>query len=91
MTESLLYRNQFIDLLGKSMDWFLYDRDFRHERVDSCNDKHFTRRDYQKLLNNRYLLVKNQQWKIKNKVYNMFKINDRSTRTTSQLIAQDLY
>ena len=29
---SLSYRNQFIDLLCKSMDWFLYDRDLRHQR-----------------------------------------------------------
>ena len=32
----LSYRNQFIDLLRKSMDWFLYDNRLRHERV---NDK----------------------------------------------------
>ena len=30
---SLLYRNQSIDLQRKSMDWFLYDRGLRHERV----------------------------------------------------------
>ena len=30
---SLSYRNQFIDLLWKSIDWFLYDRDPRHERI----------------------------------------------------------
>ena len=29
----LSYRNQSIDLLGKSMDWFLYDNGLRHERV----------------------------------------------------------
>ena len=29
----LLYRNQSIDLQSKSMDWFLYDNDLRHERV----------------------------------------------------------
>ena len=29
---SLPYRNQSIDLLCKSMHWFLYDRDFLHER-----------------------------------------------------------
>ena len=29
----LSYRNQPIDLLCKSMDWFLYDMDLRHERV----------------------------------------------------------
>ena len=33
MTEVLLIRNQFIYLLCKSMDWFLYDRDLRNERV----------------------------------------------------------
>ena len=27
------YRNQSIDLLCKSMDWFLYDIGLRHERV----------------------------------------------------------
>ena len=30
---SLLYKNQSIDLPFKSMDWFIYDRDLRHERV----------------------------------------------------------
>ena len=28
----LSYRNQSIDLLCKSMDWFLFDKDLRHER-----------------------------------------------------------
>ena len=32
---SLSYRNQSNDLVYKSMDWFLYDRDLRHERVNS--------------------------------------------------------
>ena len=27
------YRNQSIDLQNKSIDWFLYDRDLRHERL----------------------------------------------------------
>ena len=30
---SLSYRNQSIDLLRKSMDWFLFDNGLRHERV----------------------------------------------------------
>ena len=30
----LSYRNQAIDLLCKSIDWFLYDNGFRHERVN---------------------------------------------------------
>ena len=29
----LSYRNQSIDLLCKSVDWFLYDNGLRHERV----------------------------------------------------------
>ena len=29
----LSYRNQSIDLLHKSIDWFLYDNGLRHERV----------------------------------------------------------
>ena len=33
----LLYRNQSIDLQSKSMDWFLYDNDLRHERVKIKN------------------------------------------------------
>ena len=32
---SLLYKNQSIDLLNKSMDWFLYDKNLRHERVNA--------------------------------------------------------
>ena len=31
----LSYRNQSIDLLCKSMDWFPYDIDLRHERVEN--------------------------------------------------------
>ena len=33
----LSYRNQSIDLQSKSMDWFLYDNDLRHERVNWIN------------------------------------------------------
>ena len=32
---SLLSRNQSIDLQSKSMDWFLYDRDIRHKRINT--------------------------------------------------------
>ena len=32
---SLPYRNQSIDLQGKSMDWFLYDKSIHHERVNT--------------------------------------------------------
>ena len=47
----LSYRNQFIDLLCKSMDWFLYDGALRHERVKTlhngsknCRPKHFRKK-----------------------------------------------
>ena len=41
---SLSYRNQFIDLLWKSMGWFLYDNGLRHERVKIILKKiHFVR------------------------------------------------
>ena len=33
----LSYRNQSIDLLHKSMDWFLYDNSLRHERVKAVS------------------------------------------------------
>ena len=33
LKEVPIIRNQSIDLLCKSMDWFLYDRSLRHERV----------------------------------------------------------
>ena len=35
MTEVSIYRNQPTELQSKSMDWFLYDRVLRHERVKS--------------------------------------------------------
>ena len=31
---SLSYRNQSTDFLGKSIDWFLYNKDPRYERVN---------------------------------------------------------
>ena len=34
---SISYRNQSIDLLCNSMDWFLYDRDLRQERVKTLS------------------------------------------------------
>ena len=32
---SLSHKNQTIDLQSNPMDWFLYDKDLRHERVNS--------------------------------------------------------
>ena len=40
----LSYRNQSIDLLRKSMDWFLYDNGLRHERVNGYIIFHFSLR-----------------------------------------------
>ena len=33
MTEVPSNRNNWIDLLSKSIDWFVYDRDLRHQRI----------------------------------------------------------
>ena len=44
MTELLSYRNQSTDLRSKSMVWFLYDNDLRHERIKKNwlqNEQHF--------------------------------------------------
>ena len=38
---SLWCRNQSIDLQSKSMDWFLYHRDLRHERVNILIELYF--------------------------------------------------
>ena len=40
----LLSRNQSIDLLCKSIDWFLYDRDLRHERVKGVKLKQWRKK-----------------------------------------------
>ena len=36
----LSYKNQSIDLLCKLMEWFLYDKDIRHERVNTLFTHH---------------------------------------------------
>ena len=33
VARSISYTNRFINVHWKSMDWFLYDRDLRHETV----------------------------------------------------------
>ena len=46
---SLSYRNQTIDLFCKLIDWFLYDKDVRHEIAHSTlivNSHHSWKRDY---------------------------------------------
>ena len=35
MAEVAIIKNQIIDLQKKSMGWFLYDRNLRHERVNA--------------------------------------------------------
>ena len=42
----LSYKSQSIDLLCKSMDWFLYDNGLRHERVNvrSSHQRWFTKK-----------------------------------------------
>ena len=48
---SLSYRNKSIDFHRKSMDWFLYDRDLRNERVNPIDNSsnQFTPRRLQEI------------------------------------------
>ena len=47
----LSYRNQSIDSLCKSIDWFLYDRDLRHERVKEKSEilSAFMEKDFERI------------------------------------------
>ena len=69
--KSLSYRNQSIDLLCKSVDWFLFDRDLPHEIVGTNKS--------QKSLPSRHLLNQSQQWKHQNNVQKLFKVNFEQT------------
>ena len=42
----LSYRNQSINLLFKSVDWFLYDNGLRHERVKSLDVKNLYKEEF---------------------------------------------
>ena len=55
---SLLYRNQSINLLSKSMDLFLYNRDLRHERAkdNTFQQKYSTATDSSCLKQRSYLI-----------------------------------
>ena len=59
---SLSPRNLSIDLLSKSMDWFLYDRDLHHEKVKdktlACAEIANTL--YLEILNTRFLIETEQ-------------------------------
>ena len=35
MKDVLIIRNQSINFQSRSMDWFLYDKDFPHERINA--------------------------------------------------------
>ena len=56
---SLSYRNQSIDLLCKSMEWFLYDRYLRHERVKQPFSSKISKK-YLKSLFSGFILVLNK-------------------------------
>ena len=50
---SVSYRNQSIDLQSKSIDWFLYNKDLRHKRVERVSKKLYvihTNKTFMKLL-----------------------------------------
>ena len=50
---SVSYRNQPIDLQSKQIDWFLYNKDLRHKRVERVSKKLYvihTNKTFMKLL-----------------------------------------
>ena len=63
---SLSYRIQSIDLQSKSMDWFLYNGDLRHERVTCLSDSFAVLwKPYQKELHNCFFLYQGKKfWSI---------------------------
>ena len=56
---SLSYRNQSIDLLCKSIEWFLYDRDLRRERVKQPFSSKISKK-YLKSLFSGFILILNK-------------------------------
>ena len=44
------HRNQSIDLFCKSMGWFLYDRDLRHERVNIKDKSSFDEKSKENMI-----------------------------------------
>ena len=90
-TEPLSYRNQSIDLHNKSMDWFLFDRDLRLERVIRAMtewqlwaDVALCYHNYRLMfLSSRHLLVRIQQWKYQNNVLYLSKVSNKDMRTMS--------
>ena len=59
--QSLNIRTQSTDLQSKSMDWFLYDRDLRHERVNPpshspqiCRKRGLNQKQYLKVCNENF-------------------------------------
>ena len=58
----LSYKNQSIDLLRKSVDWFLYDNGLRHERVRYNHKKFHIRRGLRISFKALQIHVKTQFW-----------------------------
>ena len=85
----LSYRNQSIDLLPKSMDWFLYDNGLRLERVKWKSSKvndcfisiamHFFQYKLSQSAIN--YMFKGNSRNTRSR-WNMFKVNNKDTRTT---------
>lgn len=66
------YRNQSINLLGKSADWFLYNRALRHERI-----KNFP---------NYLLFSKRMEYEDLTKRFNLAKLTIQSTRSIFDIV-----
>ena len=73
------------------MDWFLSDRDFRHERVNEWGLPQKRQAIQLKHFQSRHLHVQSKQEKNEKNVWNMFEINNKDTRTTSAYVVKFEY
>ena len=60
MKKVLSYKNQSIDLQSKLKDWFLYDRNFGHERVKGMN--YPTKITWTSYMQTNYNLLNSKLW-----------------------------
>ena len=70
-----IYRIQSIDLRSKSIDWFIYDKNFRHDRVNllKCLNQ-ISLISYKKHLNYKFIKM---NWQHKNQFYFLLPAKNR--------------
>ena len=79
------YRNQSIDLRGKSMDWFLYDIGVRHERFKQFEITYEYKQQAKRLFKSKW-----NEWKVIWIWYNLIQNNTHPAITCSKLTIETL-